>query len=117
MGKCTGLFSNFWRFYWHALYGHSKYIALILQMGNFVIISYALLLQETQLMQSIIPNILIWTLLFIPSYTFIAYLLGKWHFKTQNPIEQQLLYDTNPLLQKMYADLSTIKKKLGIAEG
>lgn len=80
--------------------GHSIYLSFVLAFANFIIITYALLIDRLPVVKDIFPHIWMWSILFILIYIPSALLIGYWHRRTQLRVETTITMLENPLFAK-----------------
>lgn len=86
--------------------GHSVYLAFLLQMGNFVIISYTLFLSRFELgiELGMAEFVLLFALIYIPT----AIIMGRTHIRHQYSTESRATFEHNPVIAKMHLTLIKI---------
>jgi len=77
--------------------GHNFYIAFVLSLLNFIIISYSLALERLPLLNQIFPNMWMWVAFFIVTYIPLTITLGHFHRQEQLPTEQNESALQNPV--------------------
>lgn len=97
------------RRWWEFRTGHSTYLIFILTFTNFVLISYRLLIEKIPLLKELIPDLWVFSVIFLILYIPTAILIGFWHRKTQLKIETTLQTEENPLLAKMFRTMLDVK--------
>jgi hypothetical protein len=65
---------------------------------QFVVVTYALALENIDLLKEIFPNMWMWGVTFVALYLPLAILIGHLHRKLQMPTEQKQLIYTNPYI-------------------
>ena len=80
--------------------GHGFYLAFILAFSNFIIITYALLIERVPAIKEAFPSMWIWAVFFILIYPPVAVAIGYWHRKTQLRVETTIAMLENPLFAK-----------------
>lgn len=82
--------------------GHSIYLAFILSLTNFILITYRLLIEKVPFLQDVFSNLWIFVILFIVIYIPAAILIGRWHTLTQLKVETTIGMLENPLVARFY---------------
>jgi hypothetical protein len=80
--------------------GHGLYLAFILAFSNFIVITYALLIDRIPEIKETFPNMWIWAVFFVLVYIPTAMVIGYWHRKTQLRVENTISMLENPLFAK-----------------
>ena len=86
--------------------GHSVYLAFLLQMGNFVIISYTLLLSRE--IGGVDIGMAEFVLLFAAVYIPTAIIMGRTHIRHQYSTESRATFEHNPVIARMHLTLIKI---------
>ena len=81
--------------------GHSYYLIFLLSLGNFILISHRLLIERIPILDEIMGNLGIFSVLFIFLYIPVAIIIGRWHRKSQLKIDLDVTLRQNPLFAKM----------------
>lgn len=81
--------------------GHSYYLIFLLSLGNFILISHRLLIERIPILDEIMGNLGLFSILFIFLYIPIAIIIGIWHRKSQLRIDLDVTLRQNPLFAKM----------------
>ncbi len=89
--------------------GHSTYLIFILTFVNFVLISYRLLIEKVSFFKELVPELWIFTLLFLALYIPAAIIIGYWHRHTQLKIEQTISMQQNPFFAKLFRVLIDVQ--------
>jgi hypothetical protein len=82
--------------------GHTIYLVFLMTFANFVTIQYSLLLERVPQFNSILPNILVFAIVFIVIYFPLAIAIGYWHRKSQWKVEQEALFKENVIGATMW---------------
>ncbi len=80
--------------------GHTLYLAFVLSFANFIIITYALLIERLPAVKEAFPHLWMWAVLFVIIYAPAALLIGHWHRTTQLKVETTLALLENPLFAR-----------------
>jgi uncharacterized protein YneF (UPF0154 family) len=72
-----------------------------LSLGNFILISHRLLIERIPILDEIMGNLGIFSVLFIFLYIPVAIIIGRWHRKSQLKIDLDVTLRQNPLFAKM----------------
>lgn len=80
--------------------GHSTYLTFILAFSNFILIAYYFLIDKVTFLNSFIPDLWAFTIIFIAIYIPSAILIGRWHRKTQYQTEVTAMWNEWPLMAK-----------------
>ena len=78
--------------------GHSTYLNVMLNMVNFIIITYALFLERISINLSLIQFVLLFSLTYIP----LSCIMGYYHYKKQTKIENTALIENSPTSAWIY---------------
>ena len=78
--------------------GHSTYLIFVLTFVNFVLISYRLLIEKVSFFKELVPELWIFTLLFLALYIPAAIIIGYWHRHTQLSTENIIKRLEDPFL-------------------
>jgi hypothetical protein len=97
------------RRWWEFRQGHSIYLIFALTFINFILISYRLLIEKVAFLGELIPELWIFTILFLVIYIPISILIGAWHRKTQLRVEATIIAQANPVLAKMFRTLLDVQ--------
>lgn len=89
--------------------GHSTYLIFILTFVNFVLIAYRLLIEKISFFKELVPELWIFTVLFLALYIPTAILIGYWHRHTQLKIEQTISMQQNPFFAKLFRVLIDVQ--------
>jgi hypothetical protein len=93
------------RRWWEFRQGHSVYLIFMLTFINFILIAYRLLIEKITFLKDVVPELWIFSLLFLLCYVPSAILLGYWHRKTQLRVETTITNQQNPILARMIRTL------------
>jgi len=104
------------RRWWEFRQGHSIYLIFMLTFINFILISYRLLIEKITLFKEIIPELWIFSLLFLLCYIPAAILIGFWHRKTQLRVETTIIQQQNPILARMIRTLLDVQTGIATKE-
>lgn len=89
--------------------GHSTYLIFILTFVNFVLISYRLLIEKVSFFRELVPELWIFSLLFLALYIPAAIIIGYWHRHTQLKIENAITMQQNPFYAKLFRVLIDVQ--------
>ena len=89
--------------------GTQQYLMLLLVMVNFILIMYNYFIEKNTMTENLIPNLWLFSIIFIVFYLPISILIGRWHTQTQLHIEQDLKIPESPLLVKMFRTLLDVQ--------
>ena len=89
--------------------GHSTYLIFILTFVNFVLIAYRLLIEKISFFKELVPELWIFTLLFLVLYIPAAIIIGYWHRHTQLKVEQNINMQQNPFFAKLFRVLIDVQ--------
>ena len=89
--------------------GTQQYLMLLLVMVNFILIMYNYFIEKNTMTENLIPNLWIFSIIFIVFYLPISILIGRWHTQTQLHIEQDLKIPESPLLVKMFRTILDVQ--------
>lgn len=95
--------------WWEFRQGHSVYLIFALTFINFILISYRLLIERVSIFKEIVPELWIFSLLFISFYIPAATIIGFWHRKTQLRVETTLIQQQSPILAMMFRTLLDVQ--------
>lgn len=95
--------------WWEFRQGHSVYLIFALTFINFILISYRLLIERVSIFKEIVPELWIFSLLFISFYVPAATIIGFWHRKTQLRVETTLIQQQSPILAMMFRTLLDVQ--------
>ena len=79
-------------------FGHAYYLMFALTLVNFILISYRYFVEQDSIMQQIVPNLSIFTIILLVFYVPISILIGYWHRRTQLSTENTIKRLEDPLL-------------------
>jgi hypothetical protein len=82
--------------------GHSTYLTFILAFSNTILIVYYFLIERITFLNDYIPNIGIFTLLFLGIYLPLAIIIGNWHVKTQLRTEAVTMWEERPYFARTF---------------
>ena len=97
------------RRWWEFRQGHSIYLIFMLTFVNFILIAYRLLIERVTVFKELIPELWIFSVLFIVCYIPAATLIGLWHRRTQLRVETTIINQQNPVLAKMIRTLLDVQ--------
>lgn len=105
------IFKNNWirRRWWDARYGSNTYLMFALSFLNFILIFYRFFLEENYLSSNLIPNLWLFSLIFLILYIPTATLIGYWHRRTQLSVENSLKRLEDPVLARVFRIALDIK--------
>ena len=89
--------------------GTQQYLMLLLAMVNFILIMYNYFIEKNTMTENLIPNLWLFSIIFIVFYLPISILIGRWHTQTQLHIEQDLKIPESPLLVKMFRTILDVQ--------
>jgi hypothetical protein len=89
--------------------GTQQYLMLLLVMVNFILIMYNYFIEKNTMTENLIPNLWLFSIIFIVFYLPISILIGRWHTQTQLHIEQDLKIPESPLLVKMFRTILDVQ--------
>lgn len=89
--------------------GHSYYLIFAMSFANFILISYRLLIERVESLNTLFSNLWVFMALFIALYIPAAILIGHWHHKTQVKIETELWHNQDPVMAKWFRLLIDIQ--------
>jgi hypothetical protein len=75
---------------------------LLLVFVNFILITYNYLIEADSILENIVPNMWLFSIIFLIFYLPISILIGRWHTLTQLHVDQDLKIPESPLLVKMF---------------
>ena len=81
--------------------GHSYSLIFLLSLGNFILISHRLLIERIPILDEIMGNLGIFSILFILLYIPIAIIIGIWPQTSPMQIDLDVTLRQNPLFAKM----------------
>ncbi len=81
--------------------GHAVYLIFALSFGNFILISYRLLIERVPILNEFFSSLWYFVIIFILAYVPLSIILGAWHRKTQLRVEQDIVTRQNPFLAKV----------------
>lgn len=90
--------------------GHGTYLVYFLAFMNFSILMYELVLVNIPGMQSLLPNILYFLLVFLAIYIPLASIIGWLHRRYQMPIDIALSMKQNPYWRDITKSLAEFEK-------
>jgi hypothetical protein len=82
--------------------GHSIYLIFLITFANFITIQYSLLLERIPAFNALLPNALVFALVFIAIYFPLAIVIGYWHRKSQWKVEAEALFKENVVGARMW---------------
>ena len=89
--------------------GTQQYLMLLLVMVNFILIMYNYFIEKNTMTENLIPNLWLFSIIFIVFYLPISILIGRWHTQTQLHIEQDIKIPESPLLVKMFRTILDVQ--------
>ena len=89
--------------------GHTVYLILIVTLGNFLLISYRLLIEQDPVFEELIPNLWLFGVIFAILYFPVSVIIGRWHNLTQVKIETTIKVSNQPLAAKMFRILLDVQ--------
>ena len=92
--------------------GHNFYLAFMMAVMNFVIISYALVLERVPVLNTIFPSMWIWIFFFIAVYIPASIMIGYFHKHTQLPTDQTEFALHNPVTMFQMKRLDEIAESI-----
>ncbi len=100
---------NFFRkMWWNGRMGHSTYLMFVLQLVNFLLITYNFLIEGNKVFEKFIIDLWLFGTIIMIFYIPISILIGKWHKDTQLHIDNTLLIMEDPNLAKMMKGLLNV---------
>ena len=88
--------SNFFRKRWLDFRnGHSIYLAFLLNMVNFVLITYNFAIVQVPALKGIAGSVITFTIIFIGMYVPAAMVIGYWHRRQQYRVENETMLAEN----------------------
>ena len=79
-------------------FGNSYYLLFGLTLVNFILISYRFFIEQEPILQELVSNLWIFTLILLVFYVPISILIGYWHRHTQLSTENTIKRLEDPLL-------------------
>lgn len=92
--------------------GHSFYLAFLLSFTNFIVITYALLIERVRFLGELFPTLSLYIIFFLLVYPVVATLVGFWHHRTQMKVDLGVTGSQHPVLQEILTRLKRIEDKL-----
>ena len=78
-------------------YGHTNYLIFSLTLVNFVLILYRFLIEKDPIMNELLSDLWIFSVILIILYVPVSILIGYWHRYSQLNIENTIKLLENPL--------------------
>lgn len=94
------------RYYQYFKRAHSSYAVYIIQLINFVIITYTLFLVNFLGLPVKIEYIIAYAVIFVLSYFTTCVVIGWWDYRRGTaPIEMELMWKANPMVRDLFQAL------------
>jgi hypothetical protein len=97
------------KMWWDGRMGHSAYLMFMLQLVNFLLITYNFLIEGNKVFESFVTNMWVFGTIIMIFYIPISILIGKWHTDTQISIDQTIRMMENPIHAKMIKGLLNVQ--------
>ena len=78
-------------------YGHTNYLIFSLTIANFVLILYRFLIEQDPIMNDVLSDLVMFTVILMIFYIPISILIGYWHRHTQLSTDNIIKQLENPL--------------------
>jgi hypothetical protein len=96
--------------WWDGRMGHSSYLMFILQLVNFLLITYNFLIEGNKIFEAFITDLWVFVTIVTIFYIPISILIGKWHTDTQIKEEMEMKMFQEPIIAKMIRGLLDAKE-------
>lgn len=96
--------------WWDGRMGHSSYLMFVLQLVNFLLITYNFLIEGNKIFEAFITDLWVFVTIVTIFYIPISILIGKWHTDTQIKEEMQMKMFQDPITAKMIRGLLDAKQ-------
>ena len=96
--------------WWDGRMGHSSYLMFILQLVNFLLITYNFLIEGNKIFEAFITDLWVFVTIVTIFYIPISILIGKWHTDTQIKEEMEMKMFQDPIIAKMIRGLLDAKE-------
>ena len=98
------------KMWWDGRMGHSSYLMFMLQLVNFLLITYNFLIEGNKVFESFVTNMWVFGTIMMIFYIPISILIGKWHTDTQIREEMKMKMFQDPITAKMIKGLLDVKE-------
>ena len=96
-------------FWWAVRMGHVNYLTIFLGFVNFILITYNFLIDGNEILESMVSEIWIFSIIFLILYIPISILIGRWHSNTQIHVDNELKMFENPIMARMIRTLLDVQ--------
>jgi uncharacterized protein YneF (UPF0154 family) len=96
-------------FWWAGRMGHSIYLTISLGFINFILITYNFLIDGNEILENVLSEIWVFSIIFLILYIPVSVLIGRWHSNTQIHVDMELKMFEDPILAKMIRTLLDVQ--------
>ena len=102
-----------WRLWYYFRRGHGNYLAFIVSLTTFVVVTYQLAIKNIVFLSDLFPQMWTFILFFVLVYVIATVLIGWQDMKRGSyPTESTLTFDRHPRHREQYETIKKIEKRL-----
>ena len=87
---------------------HIFYV-VTLAMTNFILITYNFLIDGNEILENVLSEIWVFSIIFLILYIPVSVLIGRWHSNTQIHVDMELKMFEDPILARMIRTLLDVQ--------
>ena len=101
---------NFLRkLWWDTRTGHTTYLMLLLVFLNFILIMYTYLIEVDAIFENLVPNLWLFSIVFVIFSVPVSILVGRWHTQTQISVEMTMRMFEDPVWARYFRILLDVQ--------
>ena len=97
------------KFWFDGRNGTTSYFLLFLAITNFILITYNFLIDGNEILENVLSEIWVFSIIFLILYIPVSVLIGRWHSNTQIHVDMELKMFEDPILARMIRTLLDVQ--------